>query len=878
VGDQIGDRFRSLAKEARDDCDKSARAASLAAGIAPLAHASLTGRIADPAASLAAPDPVAADQRLRRHSFLLWQSARTTREGWADVARTTPDGWYCRKVAATLIATAESLIREDATALCGRPVETLPPAELDRWLADCRREAQRRPMELVLNAEPAREIADEKDWTFAFTLSAGVKDRGPVGYPVSWLIAPKSPYPQAEAAALSRRVETSLADGSPTADRRVRFVATETPRDLPGSGRITSTVFYRGHLYEKPTEVVLVGTPTRDIIYTPPQGPGAFAIRTDRTAVAGAVTILVDLTASMNTHLVDGDNSSARRIEEAKKGLKLVLSQLRDGTTVTLAYFYGNGERTQMTVEPYGKPLVKDGTNWESIYDSFNDAKAEGGSTPLAGAIATVLSKENLKTYWPANATGSRTLIVLTDGEDNWGRIANPDRPSAYQGGKEPGEYAYQAHQATPDDVNLHIVFFGLTSKKDRDEEARAKRQFQQLGDPKNYQNPLRTPAQLWTGVRDAATLADLCRRAMLPQFRFAQGERFSELLEASLSGSSGIRVTPALEPGVYQLRDLRKEQSIQLSPADRIMLEARKSNNKFELFLPTYAHELAEQYDLPRTTTGTAATGGIHASIPAFRLNNGSNDAEIAMTVTLEPLGERAAPTSLKKVIPQFAWFDVAYTDAPPSVPGVVPTLQVRNRWPLWAPGWDLKLERWDRAGVDRGSVRHPLVRAYWLDAFPGIEASYPVNLSDIPGSLERLEKLRTVRVNDADVTLLSISSEDFSGAGLPMGKYLTVRMKYGKPGDLVYLRPGNLKGTDQPFALYERHTYYDAQGRYTAHFGPLFSDDPNKDITLELYSVSTLRQASEKASRSAVLRLPAGTVPQHEMPQELIVAPRKN
>ena len=78
------------------------------------AAAALRGRLADPAAPLAAPDPCWPISDSRRHSFLLWQAERTTKEGWADVARTTPDGWYCRKVAATLIGSAEALIRENA--------------------------------------------------------------------------------------------------------------------------------------------------------------------------------------------------------------------------------------------------------------------------------------------------------------------------------------------------------------------------------------------------------------------------------------------------------------------------------------------------------------------------------------------------------------------------------------------------------------------------------------------------------------------------------------------------------------------------------------------------------------------------------------------
>ena len=177
----------------------------------------------------------------------------------------------------------------------------------------------------------------------------------------------------------------------------------------------------------------------------------------------------------------------------------------------------------------------------------------------------------------------------------------------------------------------------------------------------------------------------------------------------------------------------------------------------------------------------------------------------------------------------------------------------------------------------MDRARPRHPLITAYWLDGFPVPDANYPMNLADLPGSLERLQKFLRVRVRENDVTLLSMSREPYEGAGLPKGEYLTVRMKYGKPGELVYLRPGNLKGTDQPFALYERHVYYDAQARYTARFGPIFNTDPNKDITLELYAVAALREASAKASRSATLRLPPGSLPNHEMPQELKVEPRR-
>ena len=291
AGAQIGEQFRDLSKNAKEDAEQSARAPTLNGGGPLLAAAALRARISDPAAPLNGADAVAADQRFRRHSFLLWQAQRITTEGWADVAITKSDGWYCRKVADTLIGSAKSLILENATELTGRPAENLSPGELDRWLVECRRESQRRPIELALNVDPAREVADEPDWTFSFNLTAAEKDKEQVGFPVSWFDPPGDPYPQADPSSIGRRVEADFSQGRLAATRPVRFVATGPPRDLPESRKLTTTVLYRGHLYQKPTEVVLVGTPTRDLLYTPPQGAGAIAIRADRAAVAGAVTI-----------------------------------------------------------------------------------------------------------------------------------------------------------------------------------------------------------------------------------------------------------------------------------------------------------------------------------------------------------------------------------------------------------------------------------------------------------------------------------------------------------------------------------------------------------------------------------------------------------
>jgi hypothetical protein len=874
VGDQIGTQFGGLAGAVKANGDQAARTATLKEAAMPLAKAAALARLIDSAAPLLpGSDPVAVYQRFQRHEMLLWQAQRTTTEGWADVAPTTPDGWYCRKVAGLLVSSAQDLILEDAAELTGRPAGNLSPVELDRWLSDCRNEAGRRPIVLKLDADPDRTIADRLSWDFSFTVTVPDKDKGAVGFPVSWLDVPGAPYPQPKPSSITRRLEPDFVRGRTTASREIQFTSKDRKEVAAEPKKLTSTVLYRGNLYQKETVLALVGNPTHEWVYTPPKGPASFAIRAERSEVAGAVTILIDLTASMSFyHINPDDKTTPTRLEEAKKGLELVLKQLPRGTTVTLAYFYGNNDRTVATVKPYGVPVVLDGSNWERVYAAFKDEKATGESTPLAGAIREVLVKDNAKKFWPANfTTGSRTLIVLTDGEDNW--AAAEGLPSVYE--NEPGPLVLKAlrnNDNNPDDINLHIIFFGLTSKEHREEEQRALKQFEVLQRPEQFRDPPRTPVQLWSGVREAKALAELCRGAMLPQFPFSSGRQLAKRLEATVPEEGVLRTTTPLEPAVYDLWGLRGQQAIQLRPADRVLFQARRRDNAFELFLPAYAYETATKTSRPRASSGTAASGGIFGTIPELAVNSGSNDTGLSLAVTMEPNGERRAANLLEITRPKFAWFDVVDEDGKPA-----PYVGIQNRWPLWAPAWDLKLNRWESGGTALAKARHPVVRGYWLDGFPERDTSYPVNLNDLPGSLERLAKMRTVRVRENDVNLLGITREEYSDSSLPKGEYLTIRMKYGKPGELVFVRPGNLKDVEQPYSLYERHVYYDSQSLYTARFGPIFDSDRNKDITIDLYAVAGLREASERGSRAVKIRFPAGDLESLTMPQELTVPPRK-
>ena len=203
-----------------------------------------------------------------------------------------------------------------------------------------------------------------------------------------------------------------------------------------------------------------------------------------------------------------------------------------------------------------------------------------------------------------------------------------------------------------------------MTSKKDQDEEKRAVEQFDSLRQPANFRDPPRTPAQLWSGIRDAAALAKLCSLAMLPQFQFTRGIQQDFRLEASILGEPTVLASKELVKGSYEFRGLRGPQSIELRPADRVLLDARKRDNKFELSLPTYGFELARKYGNPHATTGTAATAGIHATIPRLVLDSDSHPAKRSLRVTLDPIGQRGRASVSAVTGPSFACLDVKYAD----------------------------------------------------------------------------------------------------------------------------------------------------------------------------------------------------------------------
>jgi hypothetical protein len=889
AGAGIADRFRALSADATR-AYTAARAADLRAIGPLLTAAAVKARVADPAFPVAG-DAVAADTRFRRHRLLLRHAHRVTDEGWADVVPTGPDEWYCRKVAEELVKSAAELVRETAAEVLGRP----PLAEENaRWLAECAAEGNYRAV--VLQPAPAgvREIADEPYWDYTYRLAADATDvgggwaaGGRIGYPVTSVTVPPPPCPQPDAnTRIGRRLEKEFYHGRGVAERTVRLRAGPLGQS-PDGGKLAAKTLYRGHEYLTETAVTLVGAPTHEWIHNPPAGPACFGVGATRADIAGAVTILLDLTDSMNKE-IDGTET---RLGEAMRGVRKILTTaiLPEGTEVHFAYFYGNKEKTDLIIRPLGRPVKLDGTRQQggAVYNQFEkdflaefaDGKAPGWSTPLAGAIAAAV-KDGTE-FWPKKSTGSRTLIVLTDGEDN------------YRYEKEPGAVALDALLGTPDDVNLHVVFFGLKSEKDLAEEKRAVAQFAVLSNPANYaQKPDKTPAKLWSGIPDADALARTVSGVLVPKYRYAGGpadRQVDKQIEVTIRDAEDVsRATPGLLPGEYRIRSgprapqLRVPQTLQVRPADRVLVQTRRGpDGNVELYLPPYAFETAEREQRPREAArDKAATGGIYGTVPAFEVDFGGADVNLRAAMTLELIGERRDADHLEVVPPKFVWFDVNRIDGKPPERGPKPAVRIENMWPVWAPAWKLDVDRWAPAAIEKGAVPRPAFTGYWLESWPVAAGGYTVNLNDLPASLARLRAAKTDTVSvgrNATASLVTLDVEPYAPRGGPAGRYLTVRLKYDK-GELVFLRAGNLKGPNQYYQLYQQHTYYDDCGRYTARFGPLLDGDPQREVKLDLHAVADLKEKAKSESRSVVVevRAPDGEkLPKLTMPQRLKAEP---
>jgi len=812
AADQIGRKFRSFPAAANAEMVKVSNANPLTLAEAPLADAARKTRRADPSAPVAAAvDPVLAEGRYWRHRFLLWQAERAVADGWANVGTDTPvvgkdqpintNGWYATRIAAALVERA----RVSVLGIVLSPTSE----QTTRLTADCAALSQRRPHVVTPTAATTfTVITDYPRWTFGFDVLenpavAGAKP--PTGYPTLWVKLPEE-YRESNPGGIVREAYR----GGGRSAARSYF----TPKKAPaGDQELVSAVLYRGHLAKWNTKVAFTGDATIEYVHVPPTDDARFAVVADDKVIGGAVVILIDRSASMKW-TANNKLRNPTRTSLAVSGLRKLLDALPIGTAVTVGGFYLNGNTP--VVEPIAGPVeIDENDRWEKL--RLTPSKLDAiprAETPIAWSIQQVLDKDRGRTFWPTNYAGARSLLVLTDGEDNYDA----------KRGEKPAATVLRAVTQKDHDTHLHIVLFAM----DGADEKAAQAQFGSLEEPAQYP-PGKLPVKVWPGVKNGDEFAAKLRDQFRPRVSFARvgGKAETGVLTATVrnAGTGNTEPSRVLPSGEYRLASGVWEGFATLAPGDNLLLRARRGpRNGIEWTVPPSAFDLTPP---PLRSLGRADKP-LRLSVPRV----GWEGRAAALTVALE-----RAPADGQKAQrlnrPSFPWMDV--TD--PARPGTLPRMRVRNAPAVVAPAWTVVLPRWDTGADQTVAVKMPTVTGFWIDprvtesVTPTATGKFRAgDILEVPTEVAKGLTARKVPTNDGPLLILEVD--------------------YRQRGAFAYLQTawGNTNPT-------QTHRYYDPQHRYTATFGPLSADQENREIGYQLYAVADLRTVAD----SATVELPA-------------------
>jgi hypothetical protein len=840
--DAIGQRLRGIPAAARTTLGKVTQENVPLVDTTPdLAEAAHLARLSDPAAAVGVdPAPVAAERFYWRHRFLLAQARRFTLDGWCGLDPKTDDpaNWYCQQAAGRLTAAAEADVRKVL------PAEPKPTPKQDaRLVVACAEERKRTPT--VLTATPAgRLVVVPEDRTLPFEYSLAFAGER-VGFPVAAVTPPdRLKGVEKNKDRVGRRLEERLATAAENTPVRTRGEFACGPAGKPATEDLTAVVLYRGREYRAVTPVAFAGDPTREVVNKPPTGEAAVALIADPNAVAGAVTILIDRSHSMEENKV----GKQTLLEEAIEGVELLLDKLPPKCTVTVGTFVGKED--QRLVEVVAGPFLANRTDEQREQEMKKVRKVLPprdfqSNTPVARAIGDALDAQAGAKFWPTQYTGARTLIVLTDGDDNYD-------------GEKATNLLRRTLRAHPD-LGLHLVVFNVDGAKAERERKNAVEQFGSLeADPDRDPG---TTFKLYDQIKNREAFARELSQAVLPRLRYSGPK--SGILTASV-GTNQYGASPLLPPDWYDVKTGGvKPSRLNLTAGDRVLLLLTAAGGNPRLGVPAFAHEFAARSASRILTRGSEGGGEpVYLTLPQVSAVTSPKvqTVDLKLAAALERPVPAGSPT-LHQPRPRLAWFDVTAADGKPPA-----FLRVENRadGPV-APVWDLTLPDWDEnrsSSTGTATVRPPVVSGYWVDDLPAPAGAGDLDLGDFEPSVRALQ--------DRKVYPGGGGADRFRGAALSDDKkYLTVWWDYDQPGRLVFAR---VTGWKKP--VEERHRYYDASTRYTVRYGPL-TPDHLKKVRLELYTADDLRKAGRGVTIPFPDRLAVG--PAATMPAELLLQPAK-
>ncbi len=557
----------------------------------------------------------------------------------------------------------------------------------------------------------------------------------------------------------------------------------------------------------------------------------------------GAVAIVLDASGSMGP--ARGQPfSPTTKYAEATRALREVLERLPQGTLVSLWVFgqalgsqksAPDAERTIRRVLPPTRWNPGDQGQLQSLMARVEYPAIEPwNESPIVEAM--LAAKGDL-----LDASGFKTLVVITDGMDN--RFAKALSNAATAPSAEAASSRDIPQALTEGFANTGIAVEVVGFKIVNAEEAEARRQFQVI---ENFFPPGRL-----TRVTQTPALVAALDTALRQRLRYWVENYDNTLVAATpqrgleVGRGGGEQWLPGgLAPGGYLVR----------THTNRLLQKAIALNRGDLLLL-----RLAESADGPQLQRAPYAAGEFSwkpfQAAADWRLtalqNQRVNQHGLQMLLALEKSPSPAA-TTLEQIRPNETWIEV--TPAGKTIGQAAVAWSEVYGYP--APAFSVESPRWPTPVA--GGVSSPLVRVWWS----------PDRQAPAACALRRGREFQTLgelagtslRVGGEDVTLESVAVETHVLETQPGRREpqpcLVVRLAH-TPGQKLLVRPEGL-------ALGGReHRFYSSIGRYTGLFWPVTSDEAATALS-ELGVISVDAFKLEAQRRGYALQLNKLSPPQ--------------
>jgi hypothetical protein len=851
AGEEIGWRWREMPVVADRRARQAKDSATVEGSWKDLHAADLLTRRMDAAAfhTLSA-SPALAYRRSLAQGLLLWQAERTLHGHWASEG---PRPYY-----------------REAGLTFTRDASDLDPWGRDKFAPVTSLQARlNRPGGLRLTASPEQHLTAGERIQVRCTLEAAAGLEVP-GLPVVWA-DPSGEELRLDETRAGQRLALTVPAGRASEPYTVRVMspalalAEADPPAVPQAqaAGVRWHGLYRGQHLDVQTPVRLHPVAEVTRVDQPPPADAALALRATRSAVGqhgkarGAIAIVLDCSGSMGPP-PGQPMTDATRFRRVTGVLEKVLEEIPQGTVVSL-WTFGQAEGALRSVRDAERTVKR-------LQDPVTLTGEEGQIAGITAKVAELVPWNEspiLRTILRAredvaDAEGTKTILVLTDGNDN--RFAS-DREINPRG---EGLSEVLQREFKGSGISVNVVGFEIESK----EEEKTREQFGVVRDM--------DPPGLYVNVKDLASLGPRLLDALRPKLRY----RIVRADTVPVDGLQGVaqdagveggtdawlRFPPSAVPGTYQVElssGAVGTQRVALSGGDRLLLNLFSAGRELALERSLFSEEPGLSLRPSRLRRGWRA-----AVLQNQRVASG-----LQMLATLEKKPDRRESV-LKVQRPLYAWAELKLPD------GVTGAFAVRwgrqEGYP--AEAWGFDVPAWPKDPAT-GAPARPVLDLWWTPDRPPEPAAVLRRDIDLR-TLGDLDK--EVRADGSSVRLLSVaveqhwvqtSPETVQGkpAGLQQRWCLAVRVSHHE-GWPVWVEPEGL--TD---LAGQEHRFYARAGKYVGlfWFGEAVTEEQVREHVettlagLKFFTVGQFRREAEARgfrAEFADLGLPA---PNQDRPQ---------